>query len=143
MVRIVDALNQLRPEYMWLPLDIAADLEVLCRNKLFEEFDAVDFYCFLNLRPSMGNYVPLEDNKRRTCYLIRRLSRYIQKNIVVYWQTEIAKKCGLTYGDVSRYGKECGYGKAVGRKQSQSNEEFVRQLDEILGNYDPTNKVWD
>ena len=78
MVRIVDALNQLRPEYMWLPLDIAADLEVLCRNKLFEEFDAVDFYCFLNLRPSMGNYVPLEDNKRRTCYLIRRLSRYIQ-----------------------------------------------------------------
>ena len=141
MVRIVDALNQLRPEYMWLPLDIAADLEVLCRNKLFEEFDAVDFYCFLNLRPSMGNYVPLEDNKRRTCYLIRRLSRYIQ--IVVYWQTEIAKKCGLTYGDVSRYGKECGYGKAVGRKQSQSNEEFVRQLDEILGNYDPTNKVWD
>ena len=77
MVRIVDALNQLRPEYMWLPLDIAADLEVLCRNKLFEEFDAVDFYCFLNLRPSMGNYVPLEDNKRRTCYLIRRLSRYI------------------------------------------------------------------
>lgn len=120
MVRTVDALNQLRPEYMWLPLDIAADLEVLCRNKLFEEFDAVDFYCFLNLRPSMGNYVPLEDNKRRTCYLIRRLSRYIQidnkeevltrqgkvqvkeKNIVVYWQTEIAKKCGLTYGDVSR-----------------------------------------
>ena len=66
-----------------------------------------------------------------------------EKNIVVYWQTEIAKKCGLTYGDVSRYGKECGYGKAVGRKQSQSNEEFVRQLDEILGNYDPTNKVWD
>lgn len=47
MVRIVDALNQLRPEYMWLPLDIAADLEVLCRNKLFEEFDAVDFIAFL------------------------------------------------------------------------------------------------
>lgn len=109
MVRIEDALNQLRPEYMWLPLDLAADIEVLCRNNLFEEFDVVDFYNFLNLRPSMGNYVPLEDNKRRTCYLIRRLSRYIQidnkeevltrqgkvqvkeKDIVVYWQRNSLK----------------------------------------------------
>lgn len=36
MARIEDALNQLRPEYMWLPLDLAADIEELCRNKLFE-----------------------------------------------------------------------------------------------------------
>lgn len=163
MVRVVDALNKLRPEYAWLSFDIAADIDELCRNVVFSESDAMDFYCFLNLRPTIGEYIPLDGNKRRVCYLIRKLSKYIrvddkeevlaqrgvngrnfhlqERDIVVYWQTEIAKKCGIAYSELCKRSTECGQVKVAGRKQSAKNKNFVVELGEILQKYEQTNDV--
>lgn len=158
--RFIDLLNRCRPEYSWLSFDIAADIEELCRNSIFEESDVLDFYNFLNLRPS-GNYIPLEGNIRRACFLIRSLSKYIcidnkekvleklpkrkeqltDKDIVVYWQTEIAKKCGISYSELCKRSTECGQDKVAGRSQSSKNKQFVIELDEILQKYEQTNDI--
>lgn len=157
-----DSLNRLRPEYSWLSFDIAADIEELCRNLVFEDHDVFDFYCFLNLRPAK-EYVPLKGNKRRACYLIRSLSKYIcivnkedvlvqlcvverrevlqVRDIVVYWQTEIAKKCGITYSELCKHSTECQQEKMAGRNRSSNNKQFVDKLTEILQKYNQTNDV--
>lgn len=156
-----DSLNRFRPEYSWLSYDIAADIEELCRNTVFEEHDVLNFYCFLNLRPAK-DYVPLKGNIRRVCYLIRSLSKYIcidnkeeflrqrfadkkvlpqVKDIVVYWQTEIAQKCGIEYAELCKRSTECGQDKVAGRSQSSKNKQFVIELDEILQKYEQTNDI--
>ena len=165
MNKLQSHLDRLRPEHNWLDYSICADIEWLCRDNQFEISDIIDIFCFLNLRPYVGPFLPLKGEKRRICYLINRLSEYVtvvnklaslqlvepetlvklselQQNRLVaeYWEKKITEECGIDYSsEYIRHCTECGQRICGGRIQSKVNEKFTNDLNVILKKYEKTN----